>query len=111
MSRLDWYPSGESRCLGGRLGIGILRRCCACGAGDVEAVPVRCLPGVWDVTVVRDWKPAGTVGRGQSTLSACLRSEERRVGKECVSTFRSRWSPYHSKKKKKQEHNKYINST
>src|SRR3546814_13395214 len=29
------------------------------------------------------------------------RSEERRVGKECVSTCRSRWSPYHSKKKKK----------
>src|SRR3546814_17992970 len=28
------------------------------------------------------------------------RSEERRVGKECVSTCRSRWSPYHSKKKK-----------
>src|SRR3546814_978075 len=27
-----------------------------------------------------------------------LRSEERRVGKECVSTCRSRWSPYHSKK-------------
>src|SRR3546814_15817188 len=24
-----------------------------------------------------------------------LRSEERRVGKECVSTCRSRWSPYH----------------
>src|SRR3546814_12074174 len=28
------------------------------------------------------------------------RSEERRVGKECVSTCRSRWSPYHSKTKK-----------
>src|SRR3546814_13165657 len=28
-----------------------------------------------------------------------LRSEERRVGKECVRTCRSRWSPYHSKKK------------
>src|SRR3546814_19521465 len=27
------------------------------------------------------------------------RSEERRVGKECVSTCRSRWSPFHSKKK------------
>src|SRR3546814_19716512 len=27
------------------------------------------------------------------------RSEERRVGKECVSTCRSRWSPYHEKKK------------
>src|SRR3546814_15377224 len=26
------------------------------------------------------------------------RSEERRVGHECVSTFRSRWSPYHYKK-------------
>src|SRR3546814_15160338 len=26
------------------------------------------------------------------------RSEARRVGKECVSTCRSRWSPYHSKK-------------
>src|SRR3546814_1818038 len=24
-----------------------------------------------------------------------LRSDERRVGKECVSTCRSRWSPYH----------------
>src|SRR3546814_9382470 len=30
--------------------------------------------------------------RGQA---ARLRSEERRVGKECVSTCRSRWSPYH----------------
>src|SRR3546814_1066121 len=26
---------------------------------------------------------------------AVRRSEERRVGKECVSTCRSRWSPYH----------------
>src|SRR3546814_15687993 len=26
---------------------------------------------------------------------AVLRSEERRVGTECVSTCRSRWSPYH----------------
>src|SRR3546814_5345604 len=28
-------------------------------------------------------------------LQAEFRSEERRVGKECVSTCRSRWSPYH----------------
>src|SRR3546814_17641335 len=28
-----------------------------------------------------------------------VRSEERRVGKECVSTCRSRWPPYPSKKK------------
>src|SRR3546814_12850741 len=26
--------------------------------------------------------------------SSCSSSEERRVGKECVSTCRSRWSPY-----------------
>src|SRR3546814_8288025 len=29
------------------------------------------------------------------TSSSHERSEERRVGKECVSTCRSRWSPYH----------------
>src|SRR3546814_12357362 len=28
-------------------------------------------------------------------LETIHRSEERRVGKECVSTCRSRWSPYH----------------
>src|SRR3546814_4109591 len=28
-------------------------------------------------------------------LTRKQRSEERRVGKECVSTCRSRWSPYH----------------
>src|SRR3546814_15262191 len=28
-------------------------------------------------------------------LAILLRSEERRVGKECVSTCRSRWSPFH----------------
>src|SRR3546814_9702496 len=34
------------------------------------------------------------IGLGQQHLGH-LRSEERRVGKECVSTCRSRWSPYH----------------
>src|SRR3546814_16503553 len=32
------------------------------------------------------------------------RSEERRVGKECVSTCRSRWSPYHSQKNNNTSH-------
>src|SRR3546814_20126078 len=35
-------------------------------------------------------------------VAGALRSEERRVGKECVSTCRSRWSPSHSKKKNEQ---------
>src|SRR3546814_17821280 len=50
--------------------------------------------------------PLGRVGehRELADLAAFLladgsayvnRSEERRVGKECVSTCRSRWSPYH----------------
>src|SRR3546814_4256893 len=30
-----------------------------------------------------------------SRQDQAVRSEERRVGKECVSTCRSRWSPYH----------------
>src|SRR3546814_13601892 len=30
-----------------------------------------------------------------AALGDVERSEERRVGKECVSTCRSRWSPYH----------------
>src|SRR3546814_19350825 len=39
---------------------------------------------------------AGTRGRD---VNAVFRSEERRVGTECVSTCRSRWSQYHSNKK------------
>src|SRR3546814_19979358 len=38
-----------------------------------------------------------------------LRSEERRVGKECVSTCRSRWSPDNSKKKTHSQRT-YINT-
>src|SRR3546814_13736789 len=42
----------------------------------------------------------GCVIEGRVTLADGVRigpfgSEERRVGKECVSTCRSRWSPYH----------------
>src|SRR3546814_16879461 len=48
---------------------------------------------------------------GQELLASCLclvteEIEERRVGKECVSTCRSRWSPYHYKKKDKTKHKK-----
>src|SRR3546814_14320370 len=42
----------------------------------------------------------GALLAGAATAASLLgliawRSEERRVGKECVSTCRSRWSPYH----------------
>src|SRR3546814_17865973 len=47
-----------------------------------------------DQKLIKDAKgdPVGLTGDD-------YRSEERRVGKECVSTCRSRWSPYHYKKK------------
>src|SRR3546814_20353365 len=40
------------------------------------------------------------VERGQAQDFPSPRSEERRVGNECVRTCRSRWSPYHSQHKK-----------
>src|SRR3546814_7863332 len=44
-------------------------------------------------------KRAGIAGKDVQTsnlsINPVYRSEERRVGKECVSTCRSRWSPYH----------------
>src|SRR3546814_15300812 len=45
------------------------------------------------ITVYDDFITQAT-GKG-TRLECCERSEERRVGKECVSTCRSRWSPYH----------------
>src|SRR3546814_14336788 len=48
------------------------------------------------------WHGASSRGaaaaRPHTAPSDQFRSEERRVGKECVSTCRSRWSPYHLKK-------------
>src|SRR3546814_20808078 len=43
---------------------------------------------IWDV-IGPQFEKVIAEGEGFS------RSEERRVGKECVSTCRSRWSPYH----------------
>src|SRR3546814_19165680 len=56
------------------------------------------------------WRPGARRRRRPATCRA-TRSEERRVGKECVSTCRSRWSPYHSKKKQKiKQINQYGNT-
>src|SRR3546814_18903299 len=43
------------------------------------------------------WPSPRTV---QAPITRGSRSEERRVGKECVGTCRSRWSLYHKKKRK-----------
>src|SRR3546814_9970558 len=47
---------------------------------------------VLDEFVVTDIGDAMILAR---LLEQLVRSEERRVGKECVNTCRSRWSPYH----------------
>ena len=49
------------------------------------------------VRLVKEADHVVIMGHRLSDLFAYLnaRSEERRVGKECVSTCRSRWSPYH----------------
>src|SRR3546814_14005650 len=45
------------------------------------------------------WRPpepfVAKAADGVTDLYGAIRSGERRVGKECVSTCRSRWSPYH----------------
>ena len=41
----------------------------------------------------QEWEKDG--GRPQASAQRRTRSEERRVGKECTSWCRSRWSPYH----------------
>src|SRR3546814_12480798 len=74
--------------------------------------------GDWDNTkklmelgqdgIIEEVKASGLRGRGGAGFPTGLkwsfmpkeskdgrRSDERRVGKECVSTVRSRWSPYH----------------
>ena len=52
---------------------------------SIRTIPVRVRPP-YDVRI-----GSGLLGRCGDYLAALLRSEERRVGKEC----RSRWSPYH----------------
>src|SRR3546814_12808175 len=47
-----------------------------------------------DVRLEDDWQE-GLALTDSHEDALTVRSEERRVGKECVSTCRSRWSPYH----------------
>src|SRR3546814_13745637 len=58
--------------------------------------------GLWNMTTseVMPPKAAAILQEKAARIAQSLRSEERRVGKECVSTCRSRWSPYHKKKNK-----------
>src|SRR3546814_10934997 len=57
-------------------------------------------------------QPTGCgVGDPLRTRRGRLRSEERRVGKECVSTCRSRWSSYHYNKTQVASKAEHMDST
>src|SRR3546814_11258115 len=72
-------------------------------AGDGEGLAAIALERIafgrsdlQDVSVVLgDDGVHAAIRTGTLDAEPFLRSEERRVGKECVSTCRSRWSPYH----------------
>src|SRR3546814_9036616 len=53
------------------------------------------LPGLPGIDIIRQVRKSGRKYPILILTARDGRSEERRVGKECVSTCRSRWSPYH----------------
>src|SRR3546814_11056349 len=57
--------------------------------------PVHCLPKIEKVKQPRIATRNSVRALPQRQETVLARSEERRVGKECVSTCRSRGSPYH----------------
>src|SRR3546814_4935991 len=64
-------------------------RCALVTGVQTCALPILADPTQGSVAAKAWINEALAIGQGQT------RSEERRVGKECVSTCRSRWSPYH----------------
>src|SRR3546814_16056876 len=59
------------------------------GVARIDLRPLRRTAALVDVPTVDG------MARWPLTIDVDERSEERRVGKECVSTCRSRWSPSH----------------
>src|SRR3546814_9496500 len=64
----------------------------------VEELQAAGVPGWFEADKLELAAHAADLAKGHPAAKMrddALRSEERRVGKECVSTCRSRWSPYH----------------
>src|SRR3546814_4117365 len=71
-------------------------RCALVTGVQTCALPIWSIcPCVSSAPFAGSFQAAGVVPVMFSSISISGRSEERRVGKECVSTCRSRWSPYH----------------
>src|SRR3546814_17256445 len=56
---------------------------------------VLAVPAIWFATSHALGGMEAPIAGTDFTGRDLFRSEERRVGKECVSTCRSRWSPFH----------------
>src|SRR3546814_1249167 len=65
---------------------------------DLKQKQAAAVGGFDVVSVGNRTRPEDAHAGHHPALCHC-RSEERRVGQECVRTCRSRWSPYHLKKK------------
>src|SRR3546814_14191345 len=65
------------------------------------------LHGQPEQIVSASWDFANVKGAVDTVIQTIQRSEERRVGKACVSTCRSRWSPDHENKKTHNTNTKY----
>src|SRR3546814_18888578 len=75
-------------------------------ASNTDCLPCSTAPNIPCISAMRAFVFSST--RAMMTSS---RSEERRVGKECVSTCRYRWSTCHKKKndlKSEQQYQQYI---
>src|SRR3546814_19157738 len=84
----------------GRLGLFMMEGGSAGGAGVVpagwigEATTSKSSPGETPYGY-QWWIPSPGIYAALGIFGQTIRSEERRVGKECVSTCRARWSPDH----------------
>src|SRR3546814_9332052 len=85
---LPIYKTGESK----KTELSVKDFMEATGIHTVLTVPYA--PDVFG-NALNNGQMIGEVAKTHAVAEA--RSEESRVGKECVSTCRSRWSPYHSK--------------
>src|SRR3546814_13975838 len=99
MRRITWWPQAW---LGLVFSWGALVGWVAVGGGEGPALPllyagsIAWVIGYDTIYALQDIEDDALVGvKSSARVLGRHRSEERRVGKECVSTCRSRWSPYH----------------
>src|SRR3546814_19699170 len=85
--RFDWCPSFTlSRLnLPARYGAGVVASIAFGSTGALSSVTASTMPLNFAPRLEKTWFASFATG---------MRSEERRVGKEGVSQFRARWSPY-----------------